>query len=266
MSEAIPEQSNGLGVRCYFVRKRNALLVRADFEPLYIEYYLHLADREVRYGRDQDQLLKDALGALTLHCASRPRNESTAWTFNFQNPRMNLFVTGDNNLGTVVGQLFTEDVKENSQNLLYSKAVRIGGSVRTSAVSFEGTNIFQAVEHYYHQSEQRPARYFQLGEEDFVMVTAQPDCDLVWFEGLTMDSVRNLDKEEDLSLLEERYYYWQCGCTQEKIYKLLSAPMAENPESLFEGEASLRISCPRCGVKYVVTRESLEAFLARNKK
>ena len=31
-----------LEVRCYFVRHRNALLVRANFSPLFVDYYLHL--------------------------------------------------------------------------------------------------------------------------------------------------------------------------------------------------------------------------------
>jgi molecular chaperone Hsp33 len=33
-----------------------------------------------------------------------------------------------------------------------------------------------------------------------------------------------------------------------------------NPEALFEGEEVIRISCPRCGARHVITRESLEAF------
>jgi molecular chaperone Hsp33 len=268
MSEAsLPEdQSSGLEVRCYFVRKRNALLVRADFETLFVEHYLHLADREVRYTSRQDELFKDSLAALTLHCASRPWNESTAWTINFQSPLINIFVTGDNNLGTIVGQLFSEDVKENAENLFYAKAIRGKDPLRTSAVSFQGSDVFQAVEHYYHQSEQRPARYFRLDEEDIVMITAQPDCDLSWFEKLDASAVREMDQKEELSLLEQRSYRWQCGCNHEKIYQLLSVPMQENPEALFEDEDSLRISCPRCGIKYLVTREALEAFLARQKK
>ena len=31
----------GLEVRSYFVRGRNALLTRADFGELYVDYYLH---------------------------------------------------------------------------------------------------------------------------------------------------------------------------------------------------------------------------------
>lgn len=259
------EQGSGLEVCSYFIRKRNALLVRSEFEPLYVDYYLHQADRDVRFPREQDEILKESLAAITLHCASRPWNEMTAWTVNFQQPLVNIFVTGDNNLGTVVGQVFMEGVKENSQNLFYSKVVRGPGVIRTSTVAFEGNDVFRAVEHYYHQSEQRPARYFKLGEEEFAMITAQPDCDLEWFEQLDDGKVAQLEKSEELRLLEKRFYSWQCGCNMERIYQMLAVPMRTDPEALFEGDSSLRISCPRCGVKYLVTREGLEAFLLKQK-
>ncbi len=61
-------------VRSYFVRGRNALVARADFEPLYIDYYLHRADNNLVYSTAHDALLKDTLAGLTLHLASRPQD------------------------------------------------------------------------------------------------------------------------------------------------------------------------------------------------
>src|SRR5581483_249570 len=46
------------------------------------------------------------------HCASRPWNELIAWTINFQQPLVNLFLTGDNQTGAVTGRVFDENVKE----------------------------------------------------------------------------------------------------------------------------------------------------------
>jgi hypothetical protein len=34
------------------------------------------------------------------------------------------------------------------------------------------------------------------------------------------------------------------------------------PDQLFLGEDTLRVTCPRCGRRYLVTRESFEAHLA----
>ena len=66
------------------------------------KYYLHQADHRVRLEPGHDTLLKQALVAFTLHSASRPRNEITAWTINLQEPRVNLFLTGDNLAGATV--------------------------------------------------------------------------------------------------------------------------------------------------------------------
>jgi molecular chaperone Hsp33 len=259
-------QSDRMQVLSFFCRKRNALLVQALLEPLFVDYYLHLASRNVQYSREEDQLMKDALAAITLHCASRPRNESSAWTIHLQSPFINLFVTGDNSHGRIVGQIFQENVKEVSQNLLYVKSVQDNGPMRTSVVDFEGRDLFRVVEYYYRQSEQRPARYFEHPEEQFSMVCAQPNCDMAWFESLDSTAVANLKNDEDVTLLETRYYKWECGCNLERIYEILVPPMQSDPQYLFADEETLRISCPRCGVRYLVTREGLEAFISKGKK
>ncbi len=102
----------GIEVRTYFVRGRNAMVARAELSELYAAMYLHQMDWGIRFEPEQDQLLRDGLAAMTLHCASRPRGEITAWTINFQDPRANVFINGDNRLGTVVGNVLTENVKE----------------------------------------------------------------------------------------------------------------------------------------------------------
>src|SRR6478609_10309817 len=97
-------------VRSYFVRGRNALVARADFEPLYIDYYLHRADHNLVYANDHDAMLKDTLAALTLHLASRPQDETCGWTLNFHQPHLNIFATGASRPGRVAGRVFTDDV------------------------------------------------------------------------------------------------------------------------------------------------------------
>src|ERR1700710_1489847 len=96
-----PQPPAGLEVRTYFVRERNALLARADFGELYVDYYLHQGQLGCQHAPFHDGMLKEALAAVTLHCASRPRNETSAWTIHFQDPLLNIFVTGNNQLGTV---------------------------------------------------------------------------------------------------------------------------------------------------------------------
>lgn len=265
MPETTPPNpaESGLEVRTYFVRNRNALVARADFGDLFVDYYLHLSANQMRVAPEPDAMLKRALAAFTLHSASRPWNELTAWTINFQQPLVNLFLAGDNGTGTVTGRVFDEHVKEGPQNLFFADVVRGRQPKRRSAVEFQGPDPLAAVEKFYQQSEQRGARYFQLAEEEFALVTEHPDCDLAWMRGLTADGVRTLDTSETLALLERRVYRWHCGCNQARMMEVLQPTMRQDPDALFGGDPKLEIRCPRCGARHVITREALEAFMGR---
>jgi molecular chaperone Hsp33 len=252
----------GLEVRTYFVRNRNVLLARAEFGDLFVDYYLHLSTNQLKVEPEHDSMFKRALAAFTLHSASRPWNELTAWTINFQQPLLNLFLTGDNETGAVTGRAFDENVKEGPENLFYSDVVRTGQPKRRSAVTFAGPDPIVAVEKFYTQSEQRGARYFQLAEEDFAMLTEHPDCDLDWFHNLSAAQVKSLDQSETLALMERRIYRWHCGCNQERMMEVLAPTMKQDPEALFAGDPKIEIRCPRCGARHAITREALEAFVA----
>lgn len=245
-------------VRSYFVRQRNALAVRATFSPLYVDYYLHLMEHYIRHEAAWDQLLKDALGALTLHLASRPRNEATAWTMNLALPSLNLFVTGSNRNQSVTGRIFTQNVRETDRHLFFSQTTSEGLPTRQSTVEFEDLDMFSAVESYYRQSEQRPARYFHHGDEDMVMLTAQPDCDMPWFLSLDDDSIRRLDQTEEMSLLERRFFRFHCGCDAEKIYRVIASLSKPAQDEVFADSDIAVADCPRCGAHYEIDRNRLK--------
>lgn len=261
-SHPSPEEAS-VEVRSYFVRGRNAMVTRSSLGDLYIDYYLHQGQLGVQHPPSQDGMLKEALAGMLLHSASRPWNETAAWTIHFENPLMNLFVVGDNPNGRIVGQIFNESVKQTGRNLFCADVVRGTGSPGRSMVEFSSNSVIPAIEWFYSQSEQRLARFFEVAPEDFVMVSAQPECDLPWLESLTLDGVRALDSLETLSLLETRRYRWDCGCNQERMLDVLLPVMKMDASGLFGDEAAIRISCPRCGLKYVVTRETMEAHASR---
>jgi molecular chaperone Hsp33 len=253
----------GLEVRTHFVRNRHALLASAGFSELFVDYYLHLGSNQIHVEPEHDAMFKRALAAFTLHCASRPWNELTAWTINFQRPLVNLFLTGDNETGAVTGRVFDQNVKEGPENLFFADVVRGTQPKRRSAVTFGGSDPMAAAERFYEQSEQRSARFFQIGDEDFTMASEQPDCDLAWFRSLTTDDVRALDGRENLALMERRIYRWHCGCNHERMMEVLAPTMRHDPQDLFGEGETLEIRCPRCGARHTVTREALEAFVAR---
>ena len=253
---------SGLEVRTHFVRSRNVLIARADFSDLFVDYYLHLGEQRMKPSPAADALFKRALAAFVLHCASRPWNELTAWTINFQDPLVNLFLAGDNETGAVAGRVFEEHVKQLPENLFYADVVRGGQAKRRSTVNFAGGDPLVAVEKFYAQSEQRLGRFFQLGEEEFALVTEHPDCDLAWLRGLTAAQVKQLDSVETLALLERRIFRWHCGCNQARMMEVLAPTMRQDPHELFGDEPKLEIRCPRCGARHAITREAMEAFVA----
>ena len=254
-------ENSRVEVRSYFVRHRNALLVRAEFSPIYVDYYLHLMQHSLKPMADDDAMLKDGMAALALHLTSKPWHQTTAWTLHFEDPLLNLFVTGESIGEYVVGRVFSAGVEEKGRGLFYSQMMSSKEPTRQSTVEITGRDIFSAVEQYYTQSEQLRGRFFRYSEEDIVMVSAQPQCDLEWLESLDEDSIRVLDEQEELSLLETRQFRFQCGCSADKIFPaLMPLVKRDGIEALFDGEPSLRADCPRCGAAFQISREDVEAF------
>lgn len=267
MPESTPEPVNGAEITTDFVRHRNVLLVRGDLSPLLVDYYLHLADHQLKPAPEHDRLFKQLLAAFALHCGSRPRNEHLAWTVGLQDPRLNLFLAGDNEDCTVTGRIFTENVREAEKNVFYADLMpRRGAEKRRSVVNFEGADLFRAVEEYYATSEQRTARYFELGEDHFAMLISHPDCDEKWLAQVDTAGVRELAEKETLARIERRAYRWNCGCTQQKIMGALAPAARQDLGGLFGGEESIHVQCPRCAAAHILTREAMEAFLAATKK
>lgn len=267
MSDSTPvnPENSGLEVTTWFVRNRNALYTKADFGPLYVDYYLHLSDQKIKVAPEHDAMFKRALAAYVLHAVSRPWNELTAWTINFQQPLVNLFLTGDNADGTVTGRVFDENVKELPANLFFADVIRGKQAKRRSSVEFEGGDPLDALEKYYRQSEQRPARFFQTGEEEFALVAAHPDYDEAWFEALATEQVAKISETEPLGQLEKRVYRWHCGCNQKRMLEVLAPVFRQDADGLFAGDETIEIRCPRCAARHTVTREALEAFVAGSK-
>lgn len=240
-------------VESIFVRHRNVLLVRANFTDIFTDYYLHLADHKLKYAAELDHKLKELLVALTLHSVARPWAEVHAWTANLRAPRVNFFATASSTGENVTGRLFTEDVREPPQNLLYVQVTQPETEPRRSTVSLETSQPFEWLSHYYHQSEQRPGKIFELPDEDFVLLAAQPGYDEEWFESLTSEKVADFEKTEDLSPLENRAFRFHCGCNLERIMPALSV-WKDKLDDLFQGEETIAVQCPRCGASYAVTQ------------
>jgi molecular chaperone Hsp33 len=262
MSQMLNPDLSATEIRCYFVRKRNCLLVRGRFGPMYMDYYLHLMQHSIKHPDRLDEMLKDALAGVTLHLASRPHDEGCAWTINLNDPLVNLFVTGATVPGRVTGRLFTEDVKDTGKSLFIAQTTRNHMQPRQSMIEFAGTDILSAVEQFYTQSEQRLTRIFRLEDEDFVQISAEPDADEEWLAGLTDAEIPKLDEAEHLTLLETRTYVYDCGCTASRMFPMLSRLSSEDLDFIFE-DGSASITCPRCAAVFRTPRGDFDEWKSR---
>ena len=250
------QDENSIEVRCYFVRHRNALAVRGNFGPVYMDHYLHLMQHQIRTNPDNDQKLKDALAGIALHLASRPWDEVSAWTIHFSDPLMNLFVTGNSNEGNIIGRTFTEGIRDDKRNLFITQINNFPKEPRRSAIDFKASaSIFQIIQEYYKQSEQRLVKFFNYSEEEFVFISAQPECDEDWLLSLNNETIRSLDKDEELSLLEKRHYSYRCGCTKERI---ITALATTSKDEVLGNKESVNIECPRCAAITVISSKDFD--------
>jgi molecular chaperone Hsp33 len=267
MSEG-PEHAelDGVVVTTSYVRTRNVLMARAQLVPLFLDYHLHLADHRLAMAPEHDRLLKAMLAAFVLHAASRPRPEMIAWTVNLQQPRLNLFATTDNETGDVVGRVFTENVKAGPDNLFYVETVRGRQPRRRSMITFAGGDMFAMAEAFYRQSEQRPGRLLDLGDEHYALLSAHPGCDLAWLEGVRPQDLDPVLQTETVVPMERRLYRWRCGCTEKRMLDVLAPAMRDDPDGLFAGDSTLAMTCPRCAKPYRISREAMEAHLAEPKR
>jgi molecular chaperone Hsp33 len=188
---------------------------------------------------------------------ARPWAETIAWTVNLRAPRINLFVTGGSLDESITGRIFTEDVREPDRNLFYAQTLVHGNDEpRLSTIEVETKDPVHWISQYYDQSEQRPGKVFRLPDETFVLIAAQPDCDMEWFDSLDEDAVARIEETQETSLLETRRFRFHCGCTIEKILPILGG-WRERPDDLFEGENHITLQCPRCAARYTVTRDMI---------
>ncbi len=243
-------------IESIFIRQRNCLMIRADFTPIFTDYYLHLMDINERHPENLDTPLKDLLAVLSLHLVARPWAETIAWTANLRAPRVNFFATGSSVHEYITGRLFTTDVREPDRNFLYSQTSTPGNKPRNSTIEVETSDPLQWINQFYQQSEQRPGRAFRLPDDHYALIAAQPDFDQEWLENLSTESVCELLDREQSKVLETRKFRFSCGCSLEKILPTLSA-WKDKPEELFGEKQTLNLQCPRCAKKYQITRNDL---------
>ena len=255
-----PEEAGEVRVECRFVRGRNALLCAGDFGPMFMDCYLHLGQNSVVLAGGADEQLKLLVATLTLHAAAQPRTVTCAWTLHLKPERLNVFAVAENPTGNVTGQVFADHVRQMESSVLHSETASADGLRRRSSVDLPRAGVLAAAEAFYEQSEQRVARYFDLGGDRFALLAAQPDCDEEWLRSVSIDEVRRLAEEISVAPLETRVYRFCCGCTPERIAKAIWPALRGDLGGVYGDEEHIHVSCPRCGSKHQIAREVFAAL------
>lgn len=245
-------------VACRFLRDRNALLVSGDFEPVFVDCYLHLGAAGVVLRDGTDETLKSALAVVALCAATRPRRESLAWTLHFEEQALNVFVAAENATGHLVGRVFARNVRSVGADVLHAETAGGAGERRRSSLPFKG-GVLAAAEQFYARSEQRPGRFFALGGDVFAALLAQPDCDTAWLGAVGAGEIAALAADEDLRPIEVRHYSFCCGCTPQRIASAIGGALRGQLGEIFGAERHINVDCPRCGLRHELPRELFES-------
>ncbi|MCH8540795.1 MAG: disulfide bond chaperone [Opitutales bacterium] len=240
--------------------------MEADLEALFSSLAFHRKRYQWDPSPEANELFQRFLAIFTLHAAARPKRQVLAWTIHLQNPLLNLFLAADTDQDSVAGRFFRENVKSIQENRFYQEVSIRGGEVARSICTFRGSDPIVAAENYYAQSEQRPARFFQTGENRFRLLLAHPDCDVRWLQSLEQKDLPHLDEEETVVFMERRPAFWHCGCVEKNLTKILVPSFAEDPEALFAGKETLEMVCPRCAARHTIRREAVEAAASEEQK
>jgi hypothetical protein len=240
-------------VRRFIDRDHDVLVTVGDFGSLFDAWLEHVRRWESTPDGLSQTIMRQGLGATVLHLSGRPRGEVVGWTIHLHQPPTNVFLTGDSRELTVTGRIFTDNVDSLEASRLYVQISRDGSQPAKSMVDVRGLDILQIFEQYYELSEQNPARFFEITDQEFLMILGLPDTDLDWLRRLSRDEALGI-AEDELKSLGRSTYRFLCGCTVDKMLDVVRGMFRDDPEELFRGDEGVEVFCPRCGRRWWVER------------
>ncbi len=238
----------------HLLRSRELLLARGSFGPLFADYFDHTRRWVGEPTGLVLQLMQQGLAAAGLYLTFRALDEHTAWTVNFAEPPLNIFITTDSRAGTVTGRYFEQHVATVDHNRIFVQSVRNVGKPQLSSVEVKGFDMLSIFEQYFARSEQWPARFFAGERDTYTMLSALPGVNLSWIHGVTAADLPALYRAADLRTLEERIVTFACRCDERRIHGVVRTLFEGRAEELFRGEERVEVRCPRCGHAYWMTR------------
>lgn len=266
---AAPEDSGQVLIHRRLHHELSVILSWGNFAPMAGAWLRH-----TRLWLDEPDgltttLMRQGLAGTALHLAHRPNDEMVGLTFHFEQPPLNVFITGDARKGTVSGRTFDAGVKQGGSAVLFVQTYRASlPEPTTSGVPVEGLDLLGILEQYYARSEQYPARFLELGDHAdlsagagaplvYGVAVGLPGVDPQWLAGLTVESF--LEYRDEARTIESRSFRFECGCNPARMLAALRSMFGSNPDELFLGEDRVQTSCPRCGRNWWFGRDQFES-------
>ena len=251
-----PADLGSVKIQRFLDKEREAIFALGHFGVFLEAYDRHAA----LWKHDRSPLtvlmMHQALAGGVLYLSCRPQDEVTAFTVNIAQPPTNIFVTGSAADLTMTGRPWTTGVDDAGMNRLYVQTQRARGKDSTSVIDVEGVDILVILEQYCRRSDQAPARFFDCEDGRFLMVASLPAEDRGWLEDLDTASV--LAGLDGLPLLDEKIFWFQCGCDPARLAQVLRQMYHGRIEELFGDDDTLEAGCPRCGRQWTLKKSLLD--------
>ena len=254
---AYEDDAGSASVGAFLDRRRDAVIARGQFDPLYSAYRRHAASLKILPDERACRMMRDCLAAVTLHLSLHPPDEFTAWTMNIVQPPLNFFIAGDNSQFIVTGRVYASNVKTTKSSRLFLEYQRPRHKPGRSLLDVTGTEALMIFEQFHERSEQIPSRLFELHDGEHVFIQGMPRVDAGWLYSLDQAAAESY-LAEDLEPIEQRRYSFTCGCDPYKVLKIIHGMYRGKADELFQGEDQVDVSCPRCGRRFWVTRHEFD--------
>lgn len=259
--DQLVERLGRVALRRYIDMQQRLIVSHGDFAE-FLEAYL---DHIKLWDDEPDGLsytfMRQGLAGAVMHLSNAPRDQSFGITVHVHEPPTNVFFAGSSPESSVTGRVYTDGVKPHESSRVYVQSVRPKSEPTQSVVEVQGFDLLEFFRDYYLASEQRMARFYELDGDEFMQVISLPGAEEDFFAELTREKARAM-LQDGLTLLEERTFFFHCGCNPEKMMNALQSLFGTNPDELFQGDPRVETHCPRCGRRWWVTREEFEARAA----
>ena len=250
-----PSQPGEAVVRRYLDKKHEAIFARGDFAPLFAAYDAHTRLWKIEPDALARIMMRQALGGAALYLSCRPLDEDIGWTLNIARPPLNLFFTGSAGSRNVTGRAFVEGIETTDVSRLFVDRKRRAEEPFRSVIDVKGHDVLFILERYSLQSDQASARFFEVSDDDYLMVAALPTDERDWIASLDRNSA--LELLDGLPPLDERSFWFQCGCDPDRMKATIKTLFEGRLDELFGGDDSVEINCPRCGRTWSLARDAL---------